>query len=91
MDVVGAHSYGTLVELERESFYEKKLRRWWSSFYCSDQSLLRRLLGDATSLLHTTIDWHLLEVIFLSRSLLGTLIWCLLWRSMTTSFLFLPL
>ena len=36
MDVLGAHSYDTLVELEKESYYEKKLRRWWSSFSCND-------------------------------------------------------
>ena len=63
MDALGAHFYDTLVKLERESFYEKKFKRWWSSFSCNDQALLRRLLGDATSLLHTTLDWHQLEVI----------------------------
>ena len=36
MDVLGAHSYDTLVELEKESYYEKKLRKWGSSFSCSD-------------------------------------------------------
>jgi len=28
-----------------------------------DQALIRQLIGDATALLHTTLDWHLLEVI----------------------------
>ena len=36
MDALSAHSYDTLVELERESYYEKKLRRWLSSFSCGD-------------------------------------------------------
>ena len=63
MDALGTHSYDTLVELERESYYEKKLRRWLSSFSCSDRAFIRQLLGDATTLLHTTLDWHLFEVI----------------------------
>ena len=32
MDVLGAHSYSTLVELEREDYNERKLKRWWGSF-----------------------------------------------------------
>ena len=40
MDVLGAHSYDTLVELEREECHEKKLKRWWGTFSCSDQALL---------------------------------------------------
>ena len=63
MDALGAHSYDTLFEFERESYYEKKLRKWWSSFSFGDQAFIRRLLGDAIALLHTTLDWHLLEVI----------------------------
>ena len=63
MDVVGSHSYDTLVELERESYYEKKLIRWLSSFSCGDLAFIRQLLGDAITLLHNTLDWHLLEVI----------------------------
>ena len=63
MDALGAHSYDTLVELERESYYKKQLRRQWSSFSCGDRAFIRRLLRDATALLHTTLDWHLLEVI----------------------------
>ena len=69
MDAFGAHSYDTLVELERESYYEKKLRRWWSSFSCGDQALIQWLLGDAIALLHTTLDWYLLEVISSWRDL----------------------
>ena len=53
----------TLWSSLRRSYYEKKLRRWWSSFSCGDRAFIRQLLGDATALLHTTLDWHLLEVI----------------------------
>ena len=63
MDALGAHSYNTLVELERESYYEKKLRRWLSSFFYGDQAFIQQLLGNATAFLHTTLDWHLLEAI----------------------------
>ena len=63
MDVLGAHSYDTLVELERESYYEKKLRRWLSSFSCGDQAFILQLLRDTAAFLHTSLDWHLLEVI----------------------------
>ena len=28
MDAFSTHSYDTLVKLERESYYEKKLKRW---------------------------------------------------------------
>ena len=52
-----------MVKLKRESYYKKKLRRWWNSFSCGDRALIRQLLGDATPLLHTTLDRHLLEVI----------------------------
>ena len=62
MDALGAHSYDTLVELERESYYEKKFRRWLSSFSCSDQAFIRQLLGVATTLLYTSLDWHLLVI-----------------------------
>ena len=40
MDALNAHSYNTLVKLERDSYYEKKLRRWWSSFSCGDRALI---------------------------------------------------
>ena len=63
MDALGAHSYDTLVKLKRDFYYEKKLRRWLSSFSCSDWAFIQQLLGDATALLHTLLDWHLLEVI----------------------------
>ena len=63
MDALGAHSYNTLVELEREAYHERKLKRWWGSFCCGDQALIQKLLGDANAFLHTTLDWHFLEVI----------------------------
>ena len=63
MDVLGAHSNDTLVQLEREEYYEKKLKKWWGSFSRGDQALLQKFLGNAASLLHITLDWHLLEVI----------------------------
>lgn len=62
MDFLGAHSYDTLVEIERE-YNERKLKRWWGTFSCGDQTFILQLVGDATILLHTTLDWHLLEVI----------------------------
>ena len=63
MDALIAHSYNTLVEFKRESYYEKKFRRQWSSFSCGDRAFLQRFLGDAIALLQTTLAWHLLEVI----------------------------
>ena len=41
MDALGAHSYDILVELERKSYYEKKLRKWWSSFSYGDRAFIR--------------------------------------------------
>ena len=63
MDALGAHSYDALVKLEREAYHEKKLRRCWSSISCCDRAFIQQLVVDATALLHTTLDWHLLEVI----------------------------
>ena len=63
MDVLGTHSYDTLVELRRQDYHERKLKKWWGTFYCGDQALIRQLIGDATTLLHTTLDWNLLKVI----------------------------
>ena len=40
MDALGAYSYGTLVELEREFYYKKKLKRWLSSFSCGDRAFI---------------------------------------------------
>ena len=63
MEVLGTLSYDTLVELEREEYHERKLKKWWGSFSPGDQALICQLIGDTTALLHTTLDWHLLEVI----------------------------
>ena len=40
MEVLGAQSYDTLFELERAEYHEKKLKRWWGTFSCSDKALL---------------------------------------------------
>jgi len=40
MDALVAHSYDTLVELEKESYLEKKLKRWWISFSCGDWAFI---------------------------------------------------
>ena len=63
MDVLGAHSYDTLVELEREDYHERKLKKWWGTFSCGNQAFIRQLLRDATALLHTRLDWHLLRCV----------------------------
>ena len=63
MEVLGVLSYDTLVELESEEYHERKLKKWWGSFSCGDWAILRQVIGDATTLLHTTLGWHLLEVI----------------------------
>ena len=63
MEVLGVHSYETLVELERKEYHEKRLKKWWGSFSRGDQALLQQFLGNAASLLYITLDWHLLEVI----------------------------
>lgn len=57
MDVLGAHSYGTLVELKREDYHERKLKKWWGSFSFGNQGLIRQLLGEATTLLYTRLEW----------------------------------
>jgi len=63
MGVLGAHSYDTFVEFKREEHHEKKLKRWWGTFSRGVQALLWQFLGGITALLHTRLDWYLLEVI----------------------------
>ena len=63
MEVLGAHSYNTLVELEWDEQHKKKLKKWWGTCSHGDQALIHQVIGNATALLHTTLDWHLLEVI----------------------------
>ena len=41
MDVLSTHSYDTLVELKREDYHERKLKRWWGTFSYGDQALIR--------------------------------------------------
>ena len=41
MDVLGIHSYDTLVELEREEYHERMLKKWWGTFSNGDQALIR--------------------------------------------------
>jgi len=32
MDVLGLKTYDIVVELKRETFHERELKRWWISF-----------------------------------------------------------
>ena len=41
MDALGTYLYDTLFELKRESYYEKKLKRWLGSFSCGDRAFIR--------------------------------------------------
>ena len=41
MDVLSTHSYDTLVELKREDYHERKLKRWWGTFSYGDRALIR--------------------------------------------------
>lgn len=63
MDILGVRTYDTVVELEQETFYERELKKWWSSFSCKDQAYIKWFLGDATSVFRTPLDWNLLEAI----------------------------
>ena len=63
MDAFGFKSYDRVVELERQTFHERELKRWWASFSFKDRAYIKQFLGDATSLFHTPLDWHLLEAI----------------------------
>ena len=63
MDVLLLKTYHTVVKLERETFHERELIRWWTSFSSKDRAQIKQFLGDATSLFLTSFDWHLLEAI----------------------------
>ena len=63
MDVLGLKTYDTVVELEWETFHERELKRWWTSFSSKDWAYIKQFLGDAISLFSTSLDWHLLEAI----------------------------
>lgn len=44
MKVLGAHSYDTLVELKKEEYHEKKLKRWWGTRHSFGSFLEAQLL-----------------------------------------------
>ena len=52
-----------MVELERETFYGREPKRWWTSFSSKDRAYIQQFLRDATSLFRTSLDLHLLEAI----------------------------
>jgi len=56
MDVLGLKTYNTMVELEWETFHERELKRWWTSFSSKDQAYIKQFLRDATSLFHIPLD-----------------------------------
>ena len=58
MDVLGLKTYDTVVELKQETFHKRELKRWWTSFSSNDRAYIKQFLGDATSLFHSTLDWH---------------------------------
>ena len=62
-DALGFKSYDTVVELERQTFHERELKIWWTSFSSKDRAYIKQFLRDATSLFCTPLDWHLLEAI----------------------------
>ena len=70
MDALGTYSYDTVVELKKEFYYEKKLRRWLGSFSYGDRAFIRQLLGDATAPLRT----HLIGICWRSSPLVRTLL-----------------
>ena len=51
------------MELDRENFHERELKRWWTSFSSKYRAYIKQFLGEATSLFRTSLDWHLLEAI----------------------------
>ena len=61
MDVLGLKTYDIVVELERETFHKRELKRWWTSFSSKDRAYIKQFLGNATSLFCTPLDCHLLE------------------------------
>ena len=63
MDVLGLKTYDTVVELDWETFHERELKSWWTSFSSKDWAYIKQFLKDATLLFHTSLDWHLLEAI----------------------------
>ena len=41
IDVLGLKTYDTVVELEWETFHERELKRWWTSFSSMDQAYIK--------------------------------------------------
>ena len=67
MDVLRLKAYDSMVELEWETFHERELKRWWTSFSSQDWAYIKQFLKDATSLFCTFLDWHLLEAMVTCR------------------------
>ena len=63
VDALEFKSYDTIMELERQTFHKRELKRWWAIFSSKDWTYIKRFLRDATALFCTPLDWHLLEVI----------------------------
>ena len=56
MDVLGLKTNDTVVELKWETFHERELKRWWTSFSSKDWAYIKQSLEDATSLFRTSLD-----------------------------------
>ena len=41
MDVLRLKTYDTVVELERETFHERELKKWWTSFSSKDLTYIK--------------------------------------------------
>ena len=41
MDVLGLKTYDTVVELEWETFHERELKSWWTSFSSKDWAYIK--------------------------------------------------
>ena len=41
MDVLRLKTYDTMVELERETFHERELKSWWTSFSSKDWAYIK--------------------------------------------------
>jgi len=41
MDALGFKSYNTIVELERKTFHERELKRWWALFSSKDRGYIK--------------------------------------------------
>jgi len=41
MDVLRLKTYDTVVELERETFHERELKKWWTLFSSKDLTYIK--------------------------------------------------